>query len=133
MSKNTQTGRSMVEMLAVLSIIGILSIGGVAGFSMANQRIRINNILDYATKFSAKGVGGRSFVNLAAAGMDKTSGIEMRMDDAGNVCLQGFNEPHFFSAFKAQATAYKQNKTSVTIDGTGYKCDIVLKFGKALK
>lgn len=133
MNKNTQTGRSMVEMLAVLSIIGILSIGGVAGFSMANQRIRINNILDYATKFSAKGVGGRSFINLAAAGMDNPGGIEMRMDEGGNVCIQGFTDSRFLSAFKAQATAYLQKITSVNINGATYKCDVVLKFGKIIK
>lgn len=30
-----QTGRSIIEMLEVLAIIGVLSIGGIAGFSKA--------------------------------------------------------------------------------------------------
>ena len=30
--KNNQSGRSMVEMLGVLAIIGVLSAGGLAGY-----------------------------------------------------------------------------------------------------
>ena len=31
LEKNEQTGRSMVEMLGVLAIIGVLSVGGIEG------------------------------------------------------------------------------------------------------
>ena len=31
----TQSGRSMVEMLGVLAIIGVLSVGAIAGYSKA--------------------------------------------------------------------------------------------------
>ncbi len=34
---NNQSGRSMIEMLGVLAIVGILSAGGIAGYSMAMQ------------------------------------------------------------------------------------------------
>ena len=43
-------GRSMIEMLGVLAIIGVLSIGGLAGYTMAMNRHRANVILDYVTK-----------------------------------------------------------------------------------
>ena len=43
-------GRSMIEMLGVLAIIGVLSIGGLAGYTMAMNRHRANTILDYAQK-----------------------------------------------------------------------------------
>ena len=43
-------GRSMIEMLGVLAIIGVLSIGGLAGYTMAMNRHRANTVLDYATK-----------------------------------------------------------------------------------
>ena len=39
---NPQHGRSMVEMLGVLAIIGILSIGGVAGYRYAMNKIALN-------------------------------------------------------------------------------------------
>ena len=38
----SQSGRSMVEMLGVLAIIGVLSIGGIAGYTMAMNRYRAN-------------------------------------------------------------------------------------------
>ena len=45
-----ESGRSMIEMLGVLAIIGVLSIGGLAGYTMAMNRHRANTVLDYATK-----------------------------------------------------------------------------------
>lgn len=43
-------GRSMIEMLGVLAIIGVLSIGGLAGYTMAMNRHRANTILDYVSR-----------------------------------------------------------------------------------
>ena len=43
-------GRSMIEMLGVLAIIGVLSIGGLAGYTMAMNRHRANTILDYISR-----------------------------------------------------------------------------------
>ena len=43
-------GRSMIEMLGVLAIIGVLSIGGLAGYTMAMNRHRANTLLDDASK-----------------------------------------------------------------------------------
>ncbi len=37
-----QKGRSMIEMLGVLAIVGILSVGGIAGYSKAMTKYRIN-------------------------------------------------------------------------------------------
>ena len=37
-----ENGRSMVEMLGVLAIIGVLSIGAIAGYSKAMMRYRLN-------------------------------------------------------------------------------------------
>ena len=36
-TKHIQSGRSMIEMLGVLAIVGVLSAGGIAGYSMAMQ------------------------------------------------------------------------------------------------
>ena len=45
----TQYGRSMIEMLGVLAIIGVLSVGGIAGYSKAMHRYRINKFIDQVT------------------------------------------------------------------------------------
>ena len=41
----TQSGRSMVEMLGVLAIIGVLSVGGIAGYKSAMNQHTINQVL----------------------------------------------------------------------------------------
>ena len=41
-----ETGRSMIEMLGVLAIIGVLSVGGIAGYSKAMQKYRINKTIE---------------------------------------------------------------------------------------
>ena len=58
-------GRSMIEMLGVLAIIGVLSIGGLAGYTMAMNRHKANNLLDYVARCGViaqtKGMGAETF------------------------------------------------------------------------
>ncbi len=49
MTKNAQNGRSMIEMLGVLAIIGVLSVGGIAGYSKAMTKYRINKAIEQIT------------------------------------------------------------------------------------
>ena len=46
MTNLNQNGRSMIEMLGVLAIIGVLSVGGIAGYSKAMMKFRINKTID---------------------------------------------------------------------------------------
>ena len=46
----TQSGRSMVEMLGVLAIIGVLSVGGIAGYSKAMHKYKMNQTIDIVSK-----------------------------------------------------------------------------------
>ncbi|MBE6455893.1 MAG: hypothetical protein E7014_05575 [Alphaproteobacteria bacterium] len=52
MKKTQESGRSMVEMLGVLAIIGVLSVGGIAGYTMAMNRYRANEVVDMANKYA---------------------------------------------------------------------------------
>jgi len=45
MKKKNESGRSMVEMLGVLAIIGVLSVGGISGYKMAMNQHQTNKIL----------------------------------------------------------------------------------------
>ena len=56
MKNIAQKGRSMVEMLGVLAIVGVLSVGAIAGYSKAMMKYKLNkqtqqigSILDYVT------------------------------------------------------------------------------------
>lgn len=60
MNKLDQKGYSMVEMLGVLAIIGILSIGGIAGYTKAIEKMKSNeqrrviaNLLHAAVRLKA--------------------------------------------------------------------------------
>ena len=51
--KINQNGRSMVEMLGVLAIIGVLSVGSIAGYSKAMYKYKINKFTDQMTNIIA--------------------------------------------------------------------------------
>ena len=42
-------GRSMIEMLGVLAIIGVLSVGGIAGYSKAMEKFKVNKLVEEYT------------------------------------------------------------------------------------
>ena len=46
MNFKAETGRSMVEMLGTLAIIGVLSIGGVVGYSYGMDKYRCNKTIN---------------------------------------------------------------------------------------
>ncbi len=46
---NNENGRSMVEMLGVLAIIGVLSAGGLAGYSKAMFKHKLNSTMEQIT------------------------------------------------------------------------------------
>ena len=39
-------GRSMIEMLGVLAIVGVLSVGGIAGYSKAMEKFKVNRAIE---------------------------------------------------------------------------------------
>lgn len=44
-----QSGRSMIEMLGVLAVIGVLSVGGLVGYSKAIERYKVNETINHIT------------------------------------------------------------------------------------
>ena len=66
---NSESGRSMVEMLGVLAIIGVLSVGGVAGYNFAMTRYRANEIIESVKQRATVGSGqylqGMEAINLS--------------------------------------------------------------------
>jgi type II secretory pathway pseudopilin PulG len=48
-----QGGRSMIEMLGVLAIIGVLSVGGIAGYSKAMTKFKVNKTIDLVSQIAA--------------------------------------------------------------------------------
>ncbi len=55
-----ENGRSMVEMLGVLAIIGVLSVGGIAGYTMAMNKYKANEIAASAAQCGVMAVAKAS-------------------------------------------------------------------------
>lgn len=71
-------GRSMVEMIGVLAIVGVLSIGGIAGYVTASRNLRISNLKDEISTivanvrsafFAAENYGSLNNITLINAGL----------------------------------------------------------------
>ena len=72
--KNFENGRSMVEMLGVLAIIGVLSVGGIAGYTSAMRQYRANEIVNATSMLymmgasQNQGAGDKQMLYSAALG-----------------------------------------------------------------
>ena len=51
--KMTESGRSMIEMLGVLAIVGVLSVGGIAGYTKAMLHYKVNKTIEQITHMAA--------------------------------------------------------------------------------
>lgn len=47
-----EKGRSMIEMLGVLAIVGVLSVGGIAGYSKAMAKYKMNTLLSQVSELT---------------------------------------------------------------------------------
>ena len=94
-------GRSMIEMLGVLAIIAVLTVGGIAGYSKAMEKLQINqtigeynsmlvNVIENIDAFTSKNSWSSTIIvealNIAPAGwkVEKTSHLNLMSDNTGN-------------------------------------------------
>lgn len=103
--KQKEQGRSMVEMLGVLAIIGVLSVGGIAGYTMAMNRYKANQVLDLASKLSVMAQTGY------ASDPDNWNGIT---DDMFNEL--GMEQYYYDTIYGKAAGAY-ETTFSVGLEG----------------
>ncbi len=79
--KKNEDGRSMVEMLGVLAIIGVLSVGGITGYSMVMNRYRAERIFNLASSLTASSTGGN------VTGKGSIYGAVLTLKENGLVCI----------------------------------------------
>ena len=77
--KSEQSGRSMVEMLGVLAIIGVLSVGGIAGYSKAMAKFKTSKALDQVSTTVAN-------VRTLYSGQPNYSGLNNRHQNGCDRC-----------------------------------------------
>lgn len=98
LSRNDQNGRSMIEMLGVLAIIGVLSVGGISGYSRAMAKYKLTKAQDqitmllmnirtaYATSPSYNGLTAQTATAYAIAPGD----MIVEADDGSNTLAGAF-------------------------------------------
>lgn len=91
-----ESGRSMVEMLGVLAIVGVLSIGGITGYSKAMAKYKINKTLDqismlitnirttYGNQSSYAGLSVANAIAYDIVGNDLSQGSSTSLKNAYN-------------------------------------------------
>jgi len=84
--KKNESGRSMVEMLGVLAVIGVLSVGGIYGYKQAMMKIRMNKFQGFLTSLHL------SYLKLKNEGyeLDTSGTSEARLNNRFDLCDMGF-------------------------------------------
>ena len=136
--KNEQSGRSMIEMLGVLAIIGVLSVGGIAGYSKAMSKYKFSKAQDqlltllinirsaFAGASTYDGLNNTSAIDLNIIPADMLPGGLAHASGrivhtyAGEVTIDNENDGKYFTVkFDSLSTETCANLASVEWDAEG--------------
>ncbi len=84
-----ECGRSMIEMLGVLAIIGVLSVGGIAGYTSAMRSHRTNEILNATSMLYMMGLTQNTGEGTGLLTFDTAFGASMRPSGCGGITYKG--------------------------------------------
>ncbi len=106
--KFNELGRSMVEMLGVLAIIGVLSVGAIAGYSKAmmkyklnKQAEQLNTLLGVAVKY------GKSFNNIATS--QNITNYFIKLNEIPTEMIKQNDSSHIYDIFGLSYYVYYYN------------------------
>ena len=115
---NTQSGRSMVEMLGVLAIIGVLSVGAIAGYSKAMMKYKLNKHAEQMnTLINAVARNAHSFDNINTGGTQIINRYFIKMGEIPTEMIKNddivdiFNQRYVITVIKNTTT----NSSSVNL------------------
>ncbi len=96
--KNDQAGRSMIEMLGVLAIVGVLSVGGIAGYSKAMAKFKVGKTQD-AIMTVVNNIRTLYGASADYEGLNTTSLRNAKMFPKDLVASDGSADTHIVNAF----------------------------------
>ena len=112
------SGRSMVEMLGVLAIIGVLSVGAIAGYSKAMLRYKLNKQAEQLnTVFNAVARYYTSFNDITQKGIPLTSYF-IKMNEIPSEMIKKNDTIYIYDVFNTRLyirTTTDKNMSGVTI------------------
>ena len=123
-----ESGRSMIEMLGVLAIIGVLSVGGIAGYSKAMNKFKTNQVADNVSMLVAN-IKTLYAQQKTYTGLNNTSAVSMGVvpDELGTsaTLTNAINGAVTIQA--AASTAASDNKAfTITFNGLSKEACITL-------
>ena len=106
-----ESGRSMIEMLGVLAIIGVLSVGGIAGYSQAMSKFKVSKTTDqiqtmvtnirtlFAGQRSYAGLDGKNAYTMGILTDETWDGTSATNAYGGEIIISTFtgDSPHYFA------------------------------------
>jgi Tfp pilus assembly protein PilE len=105
-----ETGRSMIEMLGVLAIVGVLSVGGIAGYSKAMSKFKIGKTQDQiqslVSNIRAMWSSEPNYAGLNAAFLISTDILPKDMRKDANNAINAFNGAVTFAPSAADAKEF---------------------------
>ena len=123
MIKTNESGRSMIEMLGVLAIIGVLSVGGIAGYSKAMNKFKTNKVADNVSMLIAN-IKTMYAQQNSFNGLNNTTAVSMGLvpdelvDDAANGTLSNaYNGAVTIKAAKSLQTGDDELAFTIQFDG----------------
>lgn len=119
-----QSGRSMVEMLGVLAIIGVLSIGGISGYSKAMAKFKLTKaqdqltmlIMNTRTAFATS--SGYVGLTTALAIKNNILSTDMQLSGVTNYAMNAFGGQVYISA-TASANSVANGAFGIVFNGLG--------------
>ena len=120
-----QSGRSMVEMLGVLAIVGVLSIGGVEGYTSAMRAYKANEVVNAASILyvmglaSDQGSGTGDLTYETAVGKNPSGVSEIKYSGTAKAISIAFNDEDVYKAVKNKLGDKALNSESASSGGTG--------------
>ncbi len=127
--RSEQSGRSMVEMLGVLAIIGVLSVGGIAGYSKAMAKFKLSKAMDqvsnvvtnvrtlYSGQPNYSGLDTPIAIQMGAVGAEMLNG---KQTTSASVAYNAFNGQVFVKAGTSGQSFF------VTFTGLGKEACVAL-------
>ena len=126
--KTNESGRSMIEMLGVLAIIGVLSVGGIAGYSKAMNKFKTNKVADNVSMIVAN-VKTLYAQQKTYDGLDNEAAVSMGIiPDELVVKTEAGAYSKLLNSFNGQVFISQSNSTNST-DGKAF----ILEFGSLSK
>lgn len=116
--KSEQSGRSMVEMLGVLAIIGVLSVGGIAGYSKAMAKFKLSKAMDQISTIVAN---VRTLYSSQPSYSDLTTEVAIRIGAIPTEMLNGQSATTATAIYNAyNGPAYVEFVDNIRVSGATF-------------